>query len=203
MKKLALFISLAFISYSINAQQWPVSGWPYTVTTGSFWNSPILTGPGSADFSFYNYQTNGMINDLLTSTNNFYNSPPLDPFRFGGYNQKQYWSIIAKPLCTKIITEELEYAIADGDPNRFNLGYVHSTIYNNDNNRSDRQEAISQIIGKIMSELNLKGIGMEMIESIFVSASDGGKDKYNKLTKLKIRYSYIIAVPCPNESGQN
>jgi len=203
MKKLALFFLLAGLHLTISAQTWPINGWPFTVTTGSFWSSNAISGPGSSDLPYYNYFTNGMLNDLLTSSNNFYDAPPLDPNIYNGLNQRQYWNILARPLCTKTITEEIEFAIADGDPDRFNLGMVHSTIYSINNTSEIRRQAISQIIGKIMEQLNQKGVGMEMIESIYVSATDGGKDKYNKLTKLKIRYSYVIPVPCPNESGQN
>ena len=81
---------------------------------------------------------------------------------------------------------------------------VTISLYDNDN-LNIRREAIREIINKVKNELTNRGIGMEMVNNIFVSAS-WRKPKAAEASTYIITYSYIVHVPCPPDfytSGQS
>jgi hypothetical protein len=111
--------------------------------------------------------------------------------------------MLANPLCTKTITESIELSTEDEnfDLNQGLLDNVTISLYQNDN-LNIRRGAIAEVINMVKRVLNAKGIGMEMINSIYVTAS-WRKPKTKEASNYIITYSYTISIPCPNESGQN
>jgi hypothetical protein len=79
MKKLALLLLITGLQLSSSAQTWPLSGWPFSLTTGQYWGQSLAPDYGYTNYGYYNFLTNSMINDVLTSSNNFYDAPPLNP----------------------------------------------------------------------------------------------------------------------------
>ena len=206
MKKLALLLTLSITTFVGYSQTWPISGWPYTVANGQYWSqSSFVPNYGTSDYNFYNFFTNSMINDVLRSTNKFYDAPPLDPNKYNGLNQMQYWTMLAQPQCTKIVTESIELSTEDGNFGiNEDFDNVTISLYDNDN-LNIRREAIREIINKVKNELTNRGIGMEMVNNIFVSAS-WRKPKAAEASTYIITYSYIVHVPCPPDfytSGQS
>ncbi|MCE2963090.1 MAG: hypothetical protein ACK5UE_06795 [Chitinophagales bacterium] len=200
MKKLALLFLLAGLQLSTSAQTWPIGGWPgwpVSVATGSQWNNPELIN-GIVNMNYYGNNINLMIYDLLNSTNNFINNPPINN-DFGGLNQRQYYFSLAMPMCMKKITETKQFTVNLGAtmyPELENSIFVAQTGI-------QRQKAIIEIMEAIRNDLLAQGIGMDLIDKIFL---DGVKTKAKSAISAEVWITYVYwkHLPCdPTENGQS